>query len=175
MIVQILSLLAAVALVGIDQAIKAWATAELLPVGAIPVVPGVVELRYYLNDGMAFSMLSGKQGLLIAVTSITLLCVLAALLLRKMDLLERAAWTLVLGGGVGNLIDRALNGMVVDYINPLFINFAVFNFADVCVCTGVGLLLLWVLLDTLRERRAQKAGPEPLPGPEPLEEEDGNT
>ena len=53
----------------------------------------------------------------------------------------------MLGGGIGNLIDRVLNGVVVDYINVLFMNFAVFNFADICVCCGVGLLILSILLD----------------------------
>ena len=49
---------------------------------------------------------------------------------------------LVVGGGVGNLIDRIRTGVVVDYLNCLFINFPVFNFADVCICVGVGLLVL---------------------------------
>ena len=66
-------------------------------------------------------MLAGKQGLLIGMTSVMLLAVLIMLFVRKMPLTERAAWTLVLGGGVGNLIDRVLNGVVVDYINVLFI------------------------------------------------------
>ena len=57
--------------------------------------------------------------------------VLIMLFVRKMPLTERAAWTLVLGGGVGNLIDRVLNGVVVDYINVLFMRFAIFNFADI--------------------------------------------
>lgn len=51
-----------------------------------------------------------------------------------------------MGGGVGNLIDRIRTGVVVDYLNCLFINFPVFNFADVCICVGVGLLVLSLLL-----------------------------
>ena len=130
-----------------------WATAALLPVGSMDVLPGVVELRYCLNDGMAFSMLAGKQGLLIGMTSVMLLAVLILLFVRKMPLTERAAWTLVLGGGVGNLIDRVLNGVVVDYINVLFMRFAIFNFADICVCVGVA---LWVLVIFLEEVQEQK-------------------
>lgn len=148
MIVKIISLAAAAVLVAVDQLIKAWATDVLLPQEAIQVLPGIVELRYYLNNGMAFSMLEGRQTLLIGATSLMLAAVLLALLFyKKMTPLERVAWTLVLGGGVGNLIDRVCNGVVVDYINPLFINFAVFNFADICVCTGVGVLVLSILLD----------------------------
>ena len=59
----------------------------------------------------------------------------------------------VLGGGIGNLIDRVLNGEVVDYINVLFMRFAVFNFADICVCVGVA---LWVLVIFLEEVQEQK-------------------
>ena len=61
MIPSLLSLLAAAVLAGVDQLIKRWATAALEPVGAMQVWPGVVELRYYLNDGMAFSMLAGSR------------------------------------------------------------------------------------------------------------------
>ena len=147
MTAKIISLVAAALLVAADQGIKAWATAQLKPVGVMAVLPGIVELRYILNDGMAFSMLAGKQEILIGVTSLMLIGVLVWLLRGKMPPLERVAWTLVLGGGIGNLIDRVLNGVVVDYINVLFMNFAVFNFADICVCCGVGLLILSILLD----------------------------
>ena len=61
--------------------------------------------------------------------------------------LQQAALLLVLGGGIGNLIDRVLNGEVVDYINLLFMRFAVFNFADICVCVGVALWVLVIFLD----------------------------
>ena len=132
MISGLLSLAGAAILVVIDQLIKHWAMVALLPVGSMDVLPGVVELRYCLNDGMAFSML----------------------FVRKMPLTERAAWTLVLGGGVGNLIDRVLNGVVVDYINVLFMRFAIFNFADICVCVGVGLLMLAVLLDSFKKDKS---------------------
>lgn len=147
MTAKIISLVAAALLVAADQGIKAWATAQLMPVGVMAVLPGIVELRYILNDGMAFSMLAGKQGILIGVTSLMLIGVLVWLLRGQMPPLERVAWTLVLGGGIGNLIDRVMNGVVVDYINVLFMNFAVFNFADICVCCGVGLLILSILLD----------------------------
>ena len=148
MISGLLSLAGAAILVVIDQLIKQWATAALLPVGSMDVLPGIVELRYCLNDGMA---------------SVMLLAVLIMLFVRKMPLTERAAWTLVLGGGVGNLIDRVLNGVVVDYINVLFMRFAIFNFADICVCVGVGLLMLAVLLDSFKKDKTA----------EPKADEDG--
>ena len=140
-----LSLAGAAILVVIDQLIKHWATAALLPVGSIDVLPGVVELRYCLNDGMAFSMLAGKQGLLIGMTSVMLLAVLIMLFVRKMPLTERAAWTLVLGGGVGNLIDRVRLGYVVDMLDTMFMDFPVFNVADVFVVCGTVCALIYYL------------------------------
>ena len=127
------NLAAVAALVGIDQLIKLWAVQVLQPVGAM---------------GMAFSLLSGKQLFLIIATSAALLAVAYGLFFRSRGKrLQQAALVLVLGGGIGNLIDRVLNGEVVDYINLLFMRFAVFNFADICVCVGVALWVLVIFLD----------------------------
>ncbi len=161
MVFGFISIAAAAVLVVIDQLLKAWATAELLPVGSMTLIPHVVELRYSLNEGMAFSLLWGKQGFLIAVTSVALLVLLGYLLLRKMPVLERIAWTMVLGGGVGNLIDRIVSGQVVDYINFLFMDFAIFNFADICVTVGVALLFVYVLWAELKDRKKKSSGEGP--------------
>ena len=140
------NLAAVAALIGIDQLIKLWAVQVLQPVGAMPFIPHVGELRFVLNPGMAFSLLSGKQLFLIIATSVALLAVAYGLFFRSRGKrLQQAA--LVLGGGIGNLIDRVLNGEVVDYINLLFMRFAVFNFADICVCVGVALWVLVIFLD----------------------------
>ena len=76
-------------------------------------------------------------------------------LLEWYEALISAALVLVLGGGIGNLIDRVLNGEVVDYINLLFMQFAVFNFADICVCVGVGLWVLVIFLEELHAENGQ--------------------
>ena len=156
----VFNLLAAAALIGIDQAIKLWATNVLQPVGAMPLIPHVVELRFVLNPGMAFSLLSGKQLFLIIATSIALIFVAYGLFFRSRGkLLQQVAFILalllILAGGIGNLIDRVLNGEVVDYINLLFMQFAVFNFADICVCVGVGLWVLVIFLEELHAENGQ--------------------
>ena len=144
----VFDLIAVAALIGIDQAIKLWAVGVLQPVGVMPLIPHVVELRFVLNQGMAFSLLSGRQLFLIIATSAALLLVAYGLFFRSHGkYLQQAALILVLGGGIGNLIDRVLNGEVVDYINLLFMRFAVFNFADICVCVGVVLWVLVIFLD----------------------------
>lgn len=150
----IFNLAAVAALVGIDQAIKLWAVNVLEPVGSMPLIPHLVELRFVLNQGMAFSLLSGKQLFLIVATSAALLLIAYILFFRSRGKrLQQIAMILVLAGGIGNLIDRVLNGEVVDYINLLFMRFAVFNFADICVCVGVA---LWVLVIFLEEAHAEQ-------------------
>ena len=152
----IFNLLCTAALIGIDQAIKLWASNVLQPVGTMPLIPHVVELRFVLNQGMAFSLLSGKQLFLIVATSAALLLVAYGLFFRsRNNRLQQAALILVLGGGIGNLIDRVLNGQVVDYINLLFMRFAVFNFADICVCVGVALWVLVIFLDEVHAENGQ--------------------
>ena len=141
-------------LVFLDQMIKTWASAVLAPVGSLPLIPGVIELRYYLNDGAAFSSFSGQQLFLILFTSVAMLAIVAYLLFKRpARKLEYWAWVLVLAGGLGNWIDRVFYHQVVDYFNFLFINFAIFNLADVLVCTGIGLLILNLILEEVAARR----------------------
>lgn len=150
----ICNILCVAALVGIDQLIKQWAVAVLAPMGSITLIPHVVELRFVLNDGMAFSLLSGEQNLLIVVTLFVLAGVAWYLFTRCRDSrLHQVTAILVLAGGIGNLIDRMLNGVVVDYVNFLFVQFAVFNFADVCLTVGIGLMILCILLDDVNSNR----------------------
>ena len=153
----IFNLITVAALIGIDQGIKLWAVSALQPVGSMPLIPHVVELRFVLNQGMAFSLLSGKQLFLIIATSIALVAVAYMLFFRSRGrYLQQAAMILVLAGGIGNLIDRVLNGEVVDYINLLFMRFAVFNFADICVCVGVALWVLEIFLEELHSGEAKE-------------------
>ena len=153
----VFNLLAAAALIGIDQAIKLWAVQALAPVESITLIPHVLELRFVLNQGMAFSLLSGRQLFLILTTTAALLLVAYMLFFRSRGkLLQQTAFILVLAGGIGNLIDRVLNGEVVDYINPLFIDFAVFNFADICVCVGVALWVLVILLEEVDDKPSKE-------------------
>ena len=155
----IFNLLCVAALVGLDQAIKFWAVSALQPVGAMPLIPHVVELRFVLNQGMAFSLLSGKQLFLIIATSIALIFVAYGLFFRSRGrYLQQAALLLILAGGIGNLIDRVLNGYVVDFFATTFMNFAVFNVADCFVCVGAALFVIAVLRQELNAKKEQKAG-----------------
>ena len=142
----IFNLLCVAALVGADQAIKFWAVQVLEPVGSMPLIPHVVELRFVLNQGMAFSLLSGKQLFLIIATSIALILVAYGLFFRSRGkLLQQIAFILVLAGGIGNLIDRVRLGYVVDMLDTMFMDFPVFNVADVFVVCGTICALIYYL------------------------------
>lgn len=133
----------------LDRAAKIWAYNVLskLPGGAIDVLPGVVRLHYMENTGAAFSIFSGNALLLVGLTGAMMLGILIYLLINKRgSAIVNASLVLVLAGGVGNLYDRAVYGKVIDYVEPLFINFAVFNLADVFVVCGAIVCLAGILL-----------------------------
>ena len=157
---MLISVIIIIALTGLDQLTKHLATVYLAPVGAMPFIPGVMELRYVLNDGAAFSMLADAEWgrvFLIVVTGLALAALAVYFFWKKpSSWLERWVFILIFSGGLGNLIDRVLNGEVVDYINLLFMRFAVFNFADICVCVGVALWVLVIFLDELHADDAAK-------------------
>lgn len=148
-------LLGAAVLVGLDQWVKLWAFRDLQQIEEIRLIPGVLHLMYRENFGAAFSILQNQRFFLVTVTAVVLLVLLALLLMRRIRQTPQViALSLVLSGGAGNLIDRAVRGFVVDYIYFVPINFPVFNLADCCVVIGTGLILLDVLvLDLLRQRR----------------------
>ena len=155
----------AAAIVALDQWTKALAAAQLTDVVDV-LIPGWLELRYTTNDGMALSMLSGARWLFVVVGVLFVALVIWAVakkhITKKPELWCIAAIT---GGAIGNLLDRLFRGYVVDLFDFSLINFPVFNFADVCICVGVGLLVLSLLLDMCREQKAkQQKGSAPTDG-----------
>ena len=138
-------------LVGADQLTKYLAASYLAPVGTAPFLPGIMELRYVENDGMAFSMLSGRQTLLIVVTGITLAALVWYLFFKRPQVrAERVAVCLI--------IDRVTAGRVIDFFATTFIDFAVFNVADCFVCIGGALWVLAVLLAERKNKKGQANG-----------------
>lgn len=154
---QLISTIIAVVLVAVDQIIKNWA-AETLTKGDIAVIENVLYLKYAENTGVAFSMFSDNRWILIGVTSIMLIAVLAFFLSGKVtEKLEIFSLSLLLSGGVGNLIDRISLGYVIDYIDVRIINFAIFNFADICICVGAFLLCVAVYFSDKKEKEEKLA------------------
>lgn len=116
-----------------------------LPAEGLPLIPGVVGLRYAENRGVAFSLLSGRPFLL-GILSLVII-VGAFLVLRKKQLapFPVTALMLMLGGAVGNMLDRFFTGFVPDMIEFLFVRFAIFNVADSALVVGCALMILSLL------------------------------
>lgn len=156
-------LLAAVVLVLVDRLTKWLVTSNIQLNDTIHLIKigdtEVLNLYYCLNDGAAFSGFSGRRILLIVFTSAVILFLLYLILFRKVKSRWRlASTTLLIGGGVGNLIDRIFNdGLVVDFIDFRLINFPIFNFADICAVVGAGIIIVSVILEEVREHKAKKA------------------
>ena len=117
-------------LIGCDQLLKSWTVSHLELGQSTGFLPGFLQLTRVHNYGAAWSSFSGKTVLLVAV---------AYLLLRRIvrHPLGVAAALLILGGGVGNIIDRIANGYVVDMFDLLLFDYPVFNLADCFVVVGV--------------------------------------
>lgn len=134
------------ALVGLDQLVKYLVRADIPLHGSVDFIPGVMDLTYVQNTGMAFSLLSGHTWLLTLLsTVITILLIL--LLVKKVVThpLGKLSLAVVIAGAVGNLIDRVAFGFVTDMFRTLFIDFAVFNVADMCVVVGGSILCIYFL------------------------------
>lgn len=126
-----------VLLVAFDQLVK-YLVLRCIPLGAhVPFIPHLVELTYVQNTGAAFSMFEEHTWIL-ALVSLAVSAVLALAIWKSFfrHPLGKLTLTLLLAGAVGNLIDRVFRHFVVDMFNVLFMNFAVFNVADICVVVG---------------------------------------
>ena len=147
----------ALLLVLLDQGVKYLVLTKIPLGGHVPFLPHLLELTYVQNTGAAFSILETHTWLL-ALVSLVMSALLAWALFKPLfrHPLGRFFLALVLAGAVGNLIDRAFRGFVVDMFNVLFMNFAVFNVADICVVVGgIGLGVYYLLLaDKLEPKEA---------------------
>ena len=138
-------ILLVIAIVACDQLSK-YAIRSLFNVNeSVSVIGDFFELRYIQNDGAAFSSFAGKQAFLIAVSIIAIIG--AAFFLRKMKsegAMFKVALLCIIAGGIGNLIDRFILGYVTDMLS-FSIFPPVFNIADIAVCLGCGILIVYVL------------------------------
>ena len=133
-------------LLGLDQWFKHWITVNL-PLGeTMPFLPGFMQLRTVHNYGAAWSSFSGMRWLLVAVTC-CIVAVVAVALVRRIvrHPFGVAAGFLIISGGLGNIIDRVRLGYVVDMFDFHFMNYPVFNVADICVVCGAVLAVVYYL------------------------------
>ncbi len=136
-------------LVILDQATKIVAAAGLSPGVSRPVIEGFFYLTLVMNPGIAFGLFPQYSRLFIFLSFATIL--LIVILYRKVfrrGRLHQISGGLILGGAVGNLIDRILYGHVVDFLDFRWRGYRwpAFNLADSAICVGVGLLAILLLL-----------------------------
>ncbi|MCR4610771.1 MAG: signal peptidase II [Lachnospiraceae bacterium] len=137
------------ALVLLDQLSKYFAYEKLsdTPMG-VSVINGVFSLYYVENTGISFSLLDNKMTLIIIITlviSLLLIYVLIKTPKLKYYMPLTVTLSVVIAGAIGNLIDRIFRGYVIDFIKPDFVNFAIFNVADIYVCVGLFVLIILIL------------------------------
>ena len=155
-----LYILAIALCIAADQAVKLYVTSHLALYESAPLLPGFLELFYIQNTGGGFSILTNHTQLLTVLTA-ALMAVIAVLLVRKVFSHPLAmGMTLILGGGLGNLIDRVRLGYVVDMFNFQFVSYPVFNVADILVvCGTIGFAAYYLLLhDRIAEKETSNNG-----------------
>lgn len=140
--------LLSILLIVIDQLVKVGVRGSLALGGTAPFLPHILELTYVQNTGAAFSFLAGADlTWLLAIVSLAATVVIALALWKDIfpGVWGRLSLSLLLAGAAGNLIDRALLGYVTDMFQTVFMEFPVFNVADVCVVCGGALMIVYVL------------------------------
>lgn len=150
--------LLATLLVAADQWVKCWTVQNLALNESKTLIPGVVELTHIQNTGASFSILSEHTWLLAILSGLASLLVVFLILRRFFPQhLGMVALALILGGAVGNLIDRVLLGYVTDMFQLQFMNFAVFNVADTGIVVGGILLFVYVFFFWRTEKKEENA------------------
>lgn len=140
-----------------DQLSKLAVLKYLAP-GSVTVIPGVLDFTYAENRGAAFGMFADQRWVFMIFSTVAIVAIVGYLIAAKpKSRLFRFAVALVAGGGLANMIDRVGRGFVVDFIEATFVDFYIFNVADSCVCVGCGLLFVWIIIDSVKEYRANKA------------------
>ncbi|MBQ6371086.1 MAG: signal peptidase II [Firmicutes bacterium] len=143
-------LLLIVAVIVLDRVVKIAVSTNMDPGDTIPVIDHIFHITYVQNTGAAFSMLQGHSMLLIILPAVVIgigiifVCVMS----KKYNKMFLVSVSLICGGGLGNLTDRISQGYVTDMFD--FRVFPVFNVADICVCVGCGLMMLYMIIDMKR-------------------------
>lgn len=151
---QAVSLAVIVVLTVIDQLTKYIAVNTVKINGPEEFLFGLFQFRYAENTGAAFSSFSDNTVILTVATVIILAGCLILLMSKKIkSMFTNICLMLIIAGGLGNVIDRIMHGYVVDFIEPLFIDFAVFNFADCCITVGAILMIIRQIYDIVSEHK----------------------
>lgn len=142
-----------------DQLTK-WLTVTCLAEGeSFPLWRDVLHFTYVKNEGAAFGMLKDQRWLFMVFSSVAIVALMIYLFrfCPKKNMI-RIPLAMIIGGGIGNMIDRIFLGYVVDFIDVTLIHFAVFNVADSFVTVGAFLLMGYLLRELILESKKEKNG-----------------
>lgn len=142
----------------LDQITKILALQYLAPVGSFPLWENVLHLTYVENTGAAFGMLKDQRWVFLVISTVALSGMIVYMFFNKTKHpLETTAVAFIVGGGIGNMIDRIARGFVVDFVDVKCIPLwkYIFNVADIFVCVGCGLFILYVILFEARAKKTE--------------------
>ena len=144
--------------IGLDQLTKWLTVVNLDEWESFPLWQNVFHFTYVRNTGMAFGMLKDHRWVFIVFSTVSIVALLVYLFcFRPESRWMQVSLAFIVGGGIGNMIDRILLGYVVDFFDFRLINFAVFNVADSFVCIGAGMMILYLVIDLVREIKLERA------------------
>lgn len=155
---MLLWIVLAVAFVYLDQITKYLAVIFLKGGDSFPFIKGVFHFTYVENRGAAFGILKDQRWVFMVISSLAIVALSIYFYKHRMESkLQNTAITMMIAGGIGNMIDRVALGYVVDFLDFTLIKFAVFNVADSFVCVGVGLFVLYLILTMVKDEKATRA------------------
>ena len=130
----------------LDQVVKTFIRMNMSVHESIPVIENIFHITYVQNTGAAFSMFSGYTSVLALVTAIVTIAMLGYMykVRKSAHVTLMLSLALIIAGGIGNIIDRVSLKYVVDFLD--FRVWPVFNIADICVCVGCGLLIIYAFV-----------------------------
>ncbi len=145
--------------IGVDQLTKYLAVSALYPDGSVDVIEGVFRFTYVENRGAAFGSLTEHRWIFLVFSTVLILVLIGyTVWKRPKGWLQCISLGMLIGGGIGNMIDRIALGYVVDFLD--FCAFPelwkwVFNGADTFVCIGTGLLMIWIIISDGRDTKTE--------------------
>lgn len=160
-----------------DQLTKFLVNSNMTLQQSFPVIPGVLDFTYIRNDGAAWGMLDDKRWIFLILSTVAIGVIIFILAKYKdAHIMMKLPLSLILGGGIGNMIDRILyteefldgtcklfgegyrlfDGVVIDFIEAAFIDFPIFNIADCAVTVGTALLFVYIIFIDAKIEQAKK-------------------
>ncbi|MFQ6164683.1 signal peptidase II [Limosilactobacillus reuteri] len=131
-----------------DQLLKSWVASSIVLGGSKQLIPGIIELTNLRNSGAAWSIFEGQQTFFTIITIVAIIVIGYFIWQYRKNIPMLIGLSLIMAGTIGNFIDRLRQGYVVDMFETTFINFPIFNLADMCLTIGV----IWLIICILKEK-----------------------